>query len=108
MKCMADVPGKRLALLGLLLLFLCFARPSQSSDQSSQQRESNESHSTNPEAAVGRLELSTSDTKLEAAFAWARHQALAYAFDGDPVGKWYEAALPGRQAFCMRDVSHQS
>lgn len=26
----------------------------------------------------------------------------------DPVGPWYEAALPGRFAFCMRDVSHQS
>jgi len=24
------------------------------------------------------------------------------------VGYWYEAALPGREAFCMRDVSHQS
>ena len=22
-------------------------------------------------------------------------------------GPWYEAALPNRQAFCMRDVSHQ-
>jgi len=25
----------------------------------------------------------------------------------DPVGPWYEAALPGREAFCMRDVAHQ-
>jgi hypothetical protein len=24
------------------------------------------------------------------------------------VGDWYEAALPGREAFCMRDVSHQA
>jgi hypothetical protein len=32
---------------------------------------------------------------------------LAYAFTGDPVGPWYEAALPGRQAFCMRDTAHQ-
>ena len=54
------------------------------------------------------LELETSDPKLAAAFAWARQQALAYAFRGDPVGDWYEAALPGREAFCMRDVSHQS
>ena len=29
-------------------------------------------------------------------------------FDGDPVGPWYEAALPHREAFCMRDVSHQA
>jgi hypothetical protein len=40
-------------------------------------------------------------------FNWAKQQALAYAFDGDPVGPWYEAALPGREAFCMRDASHQ-
>jgi hypothetical protein len=51
--------------------------------------------------------LDTSDANLAAAFGWARRQALAYAFSGDPVGDWYEAALPGRQAFCMRDVSHQ-
>jgi len=54
------------------------------------------------------LELQTSDSRLAAAFAWARQQGLAYAFRGDPVGEWYEAALPGREAFCMRDVSHQS
>ena len=33
---------------------------------------------------------------------------MIYVFDGDPVGLWYEAALPGRRAFCMRDVSHQA
>jgi alpha-galactosidase len=58
------------------------------------------------------LELRTSDPKLAAAFAWAKRRALEYAFPasayGDPVGDWYEAALPGRFAFCMRDVSHQS
>jgi hypothetical protein len=27
--------------------------------------------------------------------------------DDDPVGPWYESALPERAAFCMRDVSHQ-
>ena len=52
--------------------------------------------------------VKTSDTRLAAAFDWARRQALAYAFSGDPVGDWYEASLPGRQAFCMRDVAHQS
>jgi hypothetical protein len=52
--------------------------------------------------------LKTSDARLASAFDWARKQALAYAFDGDPVGLWYEAALPGRQAFCMRDTAHQS
>jgi hypothetical protein len=54
------------------------------------------------------LTFRSSDERLSEAFRWARRQALAYVFDGDPVGPWYEAALPGRQAFCMRDVSHQS
>ncbi|MFA7636137.1 MAG: hypothetical protein WCX81_00050 [Monoglobales bacterium] len=35
--------------------------------------------------------------------------ALSYAhFGEDPVGYWYEAALPGRDAFAIRDASHQS
>src|SRR5580658_5860430 len=55
-----------------------------------------------------RLELQSSDRQLVTAFNWAKQQALAYVHDGDPVGPWYEAALPGRQAFCMRDVSHQA
>ena len=58
------------------------------------------------------LELETSDAKLAAAFAWAKGQALDYVFPAavhdDPVGDWYEAALPSRFAFCMRDVSHQA
>lgn len=53
------------------------------------------------------LELRSSDTQLVKSFKWAKQQAMAYVFDGDPVGPWYEAALPGRRAFCMRDVSHQ-
>jgi hypothetical protein len=62
-----------------------------------------------PASAVA---LRSSDPKLAAAFAWAKAQALDYAFPaaahGDPVGDWYEAALPSRFAFCMRDVSHQA
>jgi hypothetical protein len=58
------------------------------------------------------LALRTSDPKLAAAFAWAKAQALDYVFPAsahdDPVGDWYEAALPSRFAFCMRDVSHQA
>jgi hypothetical protein len=58
------------------------------------------------------LELETPDAKLAAAFAWAKGQALDYVFPAaaydDPVGDWYEAALPSRFAFCMRDVSHQA
>jgi hypothetical protein len=56
---------------------------------------------------VGAIELTSDHTELVDGFHWAKQQALAYAFEGDPVGKWYEAALPGREAFCMRDVSHQ-
>lgn len=59
------------------------------------------------ETRSGALMFQSSDPVLNKAFDWARRQALAYAFSGDPVGDWYEAALPGRQAFCMRDVSHQ-
>ena len=60
------------------------------------------------ERPVGAIELAASHEPLAAGFRWAKDQALAYAFEGDPVGKWYEAALPGREAFCMRDVSHQA
>jgi hypothetical protein len=56
----------------------------------------------------GQIRLQSSDQRLVARFDWAKQQALAYVFTGDPVGDWYEAALPGRNAFCMRDVSHQS
>ncbi|RIK39419.1 MAG: hypothetical protein DCC57_20220 [Chloroflexi bacterium] len=52
--------------------------------------------------------LTASDPQLVDGFRWAKRQALAYVFTGDPVGDWYEAALPGRAAFCMRDVAHQS
>ena len=54
------------------------------------------------------LALRSSDPNLVSAFNWAKKQAMAYVFNGDPVGPWYEAALPGRRAFCMRDVSHQA
>ncbi len=54
------------------------------------------------------LELISSDAALVEGFQRAKRQAMAYVFDGDPVGPWYEAAEPGREAFCMRDVAHQS
>jgi hypothetical protein len=54
-----------------------------------------------------KLVFESSDPRLVEGFKWAKQQALAYAFDGDPVGPWCEAALPGREAFCMRDASHQ-
>jgi len=61
-----------------------------------------------PSRQVSALELSSSDKDVMQAFHWAKQQALAYVFDGDPVGPWYEASLPGRRAFCMRDLSHQA
>jgi hypothetical protein len=58
-----------------------------------------------PEAVI---EFESSDAKLAEGFRWAKSQALAYARTDGTIGPWYEAALPGRDAFCMRDVSHQS
>lgn len=53
--------------------------------------------------------FSSTDKTLEKSYIWAKKMALSYSHDGkDPVGLWYEAALPQREAFCMRDVSHQS
>jgi len=54
------------------------------------------------------VKFRSTDTSLENAFKWAKSMALHYkGAPGDPVGPWYEAALPLRSAFCMRDVSHQ-
>jgi len=55
-----------------------------------------------------RPKFEASDPTWTAGWEWAVAQAMAYVFSGDPVGDWIEAALPGRDAFCMRDVSHQS
>lgn len=53
--------------------------------------------------------FTSSDPLLEESFNWAKAKARSYAHDNnDPVGPWYEAALPNREAFCMRDVSHQT
>lgn len=55
------------------------------------------------------VRFTSTDTALARAFAWAKATALSYkGHPGDPVGPWYESALPPRHAFCMRDVSHQS
>lgn len=48
------------------------------------------------------------DTLAQRAYDWAKSMAISYRGNpADPVGPWYEAALPSRNAFCMRDVSHQ-
>ncbi|SMD08578.1 hypothetical protein [Pedobacter nyackensis] len=55
------------------------------------------------------ITFKSSDPALETAFVRAKEMALSYkGKPGDPVGPWYESALPPRSAFCMRDVSHQS
>lgn len=58
---------------------------------------------------AGGVTFRSSEPLLNDGFEWAKRQALEYAHWGeDPVGLWYEAALPNRQAFCMRDVGHHS
>lgn len=60
-------------------------------------------------SAQAQVTFNSSNTELNQAFDWAKTKALSFAHDGsDPVGYWYEAALPNREAFCMRDVSHQA
>ena len=55
------------------------------------------------------LRFESSDKNLELTFLWGEKMALSYAHHGDDaVGCWYEAALPSRNAFCMRDAAHQS
>src|ERR1035438_66807 len=55
------------------------------------------------------LNFESTDKALVRAFKWAKSQALSYAHpESESIGAWYEAALPGRDAFCMRDVSHQT
>ena len=51
--------------------------------------------------------LFSSDRAMEEGFDRVKQQALAWVFDEGDAGPTYEAALPGREAFCMRDVSHQ-
>jgi hypothetical protein len=55
------------------------------------------------------LGFTSTNTSLQQSFEWAKKQALTYTRPGaGSMGPWYEAALPGRNAFCMRDVSHQT
>jgi hypothetical protein len=59
--------------------------------------------------AQAQVIFNSNNIELNQAFDWAKNKALSFAHDGsDPVGLWYEAALPSREAFCMRDVSHQA
>ena len=67
------------------------------------------SQTNNPPTGDGNtIRIASSDTNLVNIFNWAKATSQSYVGkDSDPVGPWYEAALPGREAFCIRDVSHQ-
>ncbi|MBD5161901.1 MAG: hypothetical protein HDT14_07835 [Oscillibacter sp.] len=64
-------------------------------------------HKTNG-GRTGAIMFRCGESRLEAGFQWAKEQALHYVHDQGAAGPWYEAALPGRNACCMRDVSHQA
>jgi hypothetical protein len=70
------------------------------------------SHPANVSAApsqiAGLVELEASDPQLMKSFRWAKERAIGYAYTADPVGDWYDSTAGDRNAFCMRDVSHQS
>lgn len=60
-------------------------------------------------AQNGGVTFESTDGALQTAFGRAKEMALRYkGKPSDPVGPWYESALPPRSAFCMRDVAHQS
>jgi hypothetical protein len=56
----------------------------------------------------GLIDLESSDARLVKSFQWAKQRALGYAYTGDAVGDWYDSTAGNRNAFCMRDASHQS
>ncbi|HCO84947.1 MAG TPA: hypothetical protein DIT95_15650, partial [Arenibacter sp.] len=60
----------------------------------------NDTSQKSPEKPTRELIFVSSDKELNKAFNWAKNKALSYAHDNnDPVGYWYEAALPDREAF---------
>jgi len=56
----------------------------------------------------GAIEFASSDSDLVKGFHWAKIEALSYVRNNGTIGPWYYAALPGRNAFCMRDTSHMA
>ncbi|MGM9752569.1 MAG: hypothetical protein ACI3ZK_00750 [Candidatus Cryptobacteroides sp.] len=90
---------KLLVIIGLNL-FCCCSKDAQAGNGNSGNME-------RPDA----LRFETTDSRLQESFDWACDMAVSYTRGkkyNHPVGLWYEAALPGRGAFCMRDASHQS
>ncbi len=54
------------------------------------------------------IQLTSSNPELTRIFEWARDTAMSCVRDSThAVGPWYEASLPNRNAFCMRDTAHQ-
>lgn len=56
----------------------------------------------------GAITFISSDEQLNRGFQWAKERALSYSHEGDLAGDRYEAALPGRNSFCIRDVAHHA
>jgi hypothetical protein len=55
------------------------------------------------------LIISSSNKTLNDGFTWAKKTALSYVKTGkDNNITCYEAALPGRNAFCIRDIEHMA
>ena len=48
------------------------------------------------------------DRDLCRGFEWAKREALLHVAGEGAAGPCYEAALPGRAAYCMRDTAHQA
>jgi PKD repeat protein len=62
-----------------------------------------------PFSIESQVVLTSSDANIVTSFNWAKTTSLKYRGNPtDPVGPWYECSLPAREAFCMRDASHQS
>ncbi len=57
---------------------------------------------------MSELCFTSNDKILEKGFNWAKEQALYYVKENNIVGKWYEASLPNRKSFCIRDVAHHA
>jgi hypothetical protein len=56
---------------------------------------------------LGHVSLESTDARLTQAFQRAKDRALGCVYTGDPIGDWY-ASSPKADAFCMRDLSHES
>jgi hypothetical protein len=106
----------RMMLVCFLSLLLAAAGPAQTGNQDTSQGYREVLNSVTGASQIeattatkeSKLTLESSDAQLVKSFDWARRQAMAYVFDGDEVGPWYEAVEPGREGFCMRDTAHQA